>query len=467
MKKTIIVYGKREKSLQKKAISILSEIVLEYTYEMPVCLQYEKGADYTDKRCIYVGTRDSLQYIKDADIDIPEHSEGYAIKVSGGDVIIAGYDDAGALYGCIDFYNKYILSLEYPHDEMNYRHNPFCTFLPDYSTASYPSIKSRGIWTWGHVIYDYRAFIDNMVRLKMNTLILWNDYAPLNAADVVEYAHACGIKLIFGYSWLWENGCDKVDISNPRASIDEIISKYEKEYLPLGADGLYFQSFTEIDREYLGGKLIAEAVTDFVNEASAALLDRYPDLELQFGLHARSVKNRLEYIERVDPRVRIVWEDCGAFPLSYVRPDDEEDIEKTLSFLRRISTLRSDEDRFGVVSKGMVKLDWPTFEHIEGPVEIGASTRDFRRAKILGKSRIWRYIQSLWLAYADQAHATVRAMREARGEDFVCTALVEDGMFECNIMYPVALYSEMMWDACGNTQKMIKDVSQRSYVDFV
>ena len=45
-------------------------------------------------------------------------------------------------------------------------------------------------------------------------------------------------------------------------------------------------------------------------------------------------------------------------------------------------------------------------------------------------------------------------------------ALVEDGMFEENIMYPVALYSEMLWDCNGEVQNIVNEVALRSYVRF-
>ena len=52
------------------------------------------------------------------------------------------------------------------------------------------SIKQYGIWPWGHVIYDYRGFLDNMKRLGMNSVIIWNDIVPLNSEDVLDYAHS-------------------------------------------------------------------------------------------------------------------------------------------------------------------------------------------------------------------------------------------------------------------------------------
>ena len=64
-------------------------------------------------------------------------------------------------------------------------------------------------------------------------------------------------------------------------------------------DGIYFQSFTELNQDAIDGVLIAEAVTRFVNYTSTKLFERYPKLELQFGLHANSVKDKLEYIAAI------------------------------------------------------------------------------------------------------------------------------------------------------------------------
>ena len=39
-------------------------------------------------------------------------------------------------------------------------------------------------------------------------------------------------------------------------------------------------------------------------------------------------------------------------------------------------------------------------------------------------------------------------------------------MFEENIMYPVALYSEMLWDCDADLKDMMSQVALRSYVEF-
>ena len=50
--------------------------------------------------------------------------------------------------------------------------------------------------------------------------------------------------------------------------------------------------------------------------------------------------------------------------------------------------------------------------------------------------------------------------------NLLITALVEDGMFEENLMFPVALYSEMLWDCNSDFKEMITEVALRDYVTF-
>ena len=71
--------------------------------------------------------------------------------------------------------------------------------LPEFSRTEAPVIENRGVWTWGYVIYDYRRFFDNMARLKMNRLAVWNDVPPINCRQFIPYAHSRGIKVILGF----------------------------------------------------------------------------------------------------------------------------------------------------------------------------------------------------------------------------------------------------------------------------
>lgn len=465
MKNVAIIYGECEKGIQKKALELLTESILDFTIKYPVCVKYGEGKIPDDHIRIYIGTKENNQYIKENSDAVLTHREEYCISAKDGVVMIEGSDDSGVLYGCADFYNKYIVSCEYTHDGGTYWENPFEKALPDFYMQSHPEVSERGIWTWGHVIYDYRGFIDNMVKLKMNTIIIWNDDVPMNAREMVEYAHDAGIKVIWGYSWYWDTDCNAIDIKAVNSGIGDIIAKYEKEYLSLGGDGIYFQSFTELKKEDIDGVLIAEAVTSFVNNAAGEFFKKYPDLELQFGLHASSVKEKLQYIKNVDPRVRIVWEDCGAFPFAYL-PNEVDGFDETMELTGKIANLRGLEDKFGVVTKGITNLKWSSFEHIEGPVYIGAGSKRLKANRICRKEKIWKYVQSYWLTNAAYAKDAVRLMTDKKQGDLYITALVEDGMFEESIMFPVALYAEMLWNPYEDVNKLINEVALRNYVEF-
>ncbi len=465
MKKIAIIYGQSENDVQKRAIEKLSTILLDYTFEYPACFKYDESMDVSAYTCIYIGTKKSNPYIRSTSQKTLCKEEEYFIKVLDNVVTIEGYDDAGVLYGVLDFYNKYIINYEYPDTE-DYWWNIFeKESLPNFEHASAPSVKERGLWTWGHVIYDYRGYLDNIMKLKMNRVIIWNDFLPINAEEIVNYAHSCNIKIIWGFAWLWGTDCSKFDLNNLDSCSEEIFAKYESEYAKGKGDGIYFQTFTELMEDNINGVLVAEAAAKFVNRTAALFYEKYPDLEIQFGLHATSVKNRLEFIKTVDKRIRIVWENCGSFPFSYI-PQDFEKFDETKSFVRTISRLRGDDDRFGVVTKGLVKLDWSRFEHAKGPQWIGSSSEYMKKNRIERKSRIWRYVQSGWLTNADKVYDMIREMYRMKDGNLCAFALVEDGMFEENIMYPVALYSEMLWNCDSNIDELIKEVSLRSYVCF-
>ena len=463
MKKIAIIYGKVENGVQKKAVEVLSKILLDYTYEYPCC--FELGTDIpADCRKIYIGTKASNSYIKANSKATLSHGDEYSISVKNEVVIVEGYDDSGVLYGCIDFYNKYIIKCEFPHTD-KYRINCFEKPLPDFEYSSYPSVSDRGIWTWGHVIYDYRNFIDNMVMLKMNTIIVWNDFVPVNAKEMVEYAHSCGIKVIWGFAWGWDTNCRKIELDRLCERSSGIFEKYEKEYSKLGGDGIYFQTATEVNTEENNGIIIAEAVTSFVNKTAALFYEKYPDLEIQFGLHATSVKTKLKYISKVDKRIRIVWENCGSFPFSYI-PNDVECFGKTVDFVKEIAVLRGNDDSFGAVTKGLTKLDWSKFEHMDGSGFIGTSSKSMKADRVTRKSKIWRYLQAYWLTNADKALEMVKVMSKAKNGNLCVTALIEDGMFEENIMYPAALFTEMLWNADADIKELMSEVALRSFVDF-
>ena len=464
---------------EKIAVDLIYAAVSKYTEYVLVCEEATKiGLDeLKDINPIFIGTVKSNEYIKrlaeDGTIVLPSNEEGYLIEVTESAfnpekqmIVISGTDANGVMYGAIDFESRYLAeNALFTHElEQDFK-KYFRITMPEYHRVSAPDIKNRAIWTWGHVIYDYRGFIDNMMKLKLNMIVIWNDHVPLNARDVVEYAHARGIRVIFGYSWGW--GVD-VDISS-RSSIEKwsemALESYEKNYRDLGGDGIYFQSFTETQDEQKDGVIIAGAVRDWVNIIGGKILSVYPDLEIQFGLHATSVRNKLEFIKEVDERISIIWEDCGAFPYHYV-PKMLDGFQETKDFSSRIATLRGNTDRFGVVLKGLICLDWLNFEHQKGRFVMGVSDETKIKSRTGEKTRYWRYVQAYWLQNSKYVMEILRLFKDERGKDITVQALVEDGMLESRLWFPVALYAEMLWNCSADPAELMCSVALNPDVTF-
>ncbi len=397
----------------------------------------------------------------------PGKPEEYTITVTEGEaqtISITGADEQGLLWGVVDFLGKFIPHALYSGTTfVPYYRNALFTDAPmkPYSCTSSPAVARRGLWTWGHTITDYRGYIDNMVKCKMNTLVIWNNLPPVNAKDVVDYAHLWGIKILFGYAWGWSTDHGINAIRYALAHKDDIVAEYLRDWAPLGCDGIYFQSFTETSEEEIDGILIADAVTSYVNEIAGKLLDINPSLTLQFGLHATSVNRKLAYIAKTDPRVEIVWEDCGAFPFAYT-PEriGEDDFGDTVALAEDISVLRGEDDRFGCVFKGLICLNWKQFRYPAQPYVIGEASEALRQARLAEKRPIWRYVQAHWMKSAWYAQTTVRQLchkKENCPTGWTALFLVEDGMFESSLWFPVLLCGEILWNPFTETADLLRD----------
>lgn len=366
-------------------------------------------------------------------------------------IAISGFDDTGILYGCMDFINKYMgekaIDGGYLYGEDKFL-LPFNQKNPEWKVISSPKISTRAVWTWGHVIYDYEKFFLNMAKLKLNEIVIWNDVVPFNAEDIIEVAHSYGIKVIWGFAWGWSTKCADF-IKNLNSDTlnklkEDIIKTYKKDYAKTKADGIYFQSFTETDIENVKDKSVAEVVVDLVNKTAGELLNEYPDLHIQFGLHATSVKNKLDIIAKTDKRVYIVWEDCGAFPYDY-SAENVKDFNTTLSMHDKLMNLRGQDERFGAVLKGMINLDWSSFEHFTDSYLLGVRSEKFIKNRSQKKDGIRKYVSGAWLKNAEYALKIIRETAK-KGDVSILEFLLEDALLEDKIPLFVAIISEMMWD---------------------
>lgn len=478
----ILIYDDYE-GIEKKAVNFLyGEISGYLSYVLPVRSAHSvTSEELASSNLIVIGKADGNAVLKKSKtvLNVPQISEGYSLFVgesvfshTNQMIVIAGYDAAGVFYGCMDFCNKYLGDILYRKKNIwtdSTYEEPFSKKLNPWQSSISPAIKRRAIWTWGHVIYDYRKFLENMARLRLNEIVIWNDVAPLNANDVVEYAHSLNIKVIWGFAWGWDtknkNVLEKYDQNALLQLKQNVLEIYKTQYADTLADGIYFQSFTELDDESVNGKCIAREVTELVNDIAGSLLRLYPDLHIQFGLHATSVKNKLEYIKNVDKRIYIVWEDCGSFPFDYYA-DRVEDFDETLEFTEKILTLRGKDEKWGAVLKGMLKLDWRKFQHFSAPYLLGERTERFIKERQTKKDRIWKLQQASWLKNANYIRRILSSVEKYGNENSVVQALVEDAMLENEIALPVALFAELLWNPEKDSLELIEQVAKYPCVHF-
>ena len=469
--------------MERKAVELLNSeagknIIREQGVYTLYILPIEKETPDTkiENNAFIVGTWASSPLIQRfvSKKDIP--NKGYLLKIidnpdneNGSIVLITGNEQRDLFYATSAFFDIYA-PYHAPGGSLTYTSKLFDDKLPNATYTSSPKTQTRGIFSWGHSINDYRAYIRDMARLGLTQLILWNDYKPLNAKEIVDYAHEYGIELIWGFSWGWSTGQCKATTSLDAEYLqrlkEQTLERFEQDYAGEG-DGIYFQSFTERKDDTIGGKSIADAVTDFVNDTASELLRRYPNLRIQFGLHATSVKTHLSAIARVDKRIEILWEDGGAFPFNtgtskiYDYEAFEKEFDETLEFTKKILLLRGLDAPTGIVYKGFMLLDWMNFAHQTGPYILGenpAQVQDHDRAL---RTDSWRAITANWLKHGEYVLRFTKHIHEITGGKVnLCMA----GTFDGSTYLPQAICAETFWDSGRDFSTIVKSAMDKNFV---
>ncbi len=461
-----IVYGCYE-GIQQQAADCLYGLVQQYVPYVLTMTDAHLPLDLSgEDNLILIGTLQNNPYLARLSamklFEAESRQEGYSLAVftnpeNGGRsiMVLQGADDAGVLYAVADFQKFYVNhEMKYHGYHYNTRYRAFMDPALPFGRRSAPCIEHRGLWSWGHVIYDYMKYIDHMSELKLNTLIIWNDYAPVNAGEVVRYAHARAVKVIWGFSWCWGQPVDPEDEKDLQKWTATVLDTYEQQYRDLGSDGIYFQAFTETSDTTVKGRSISDLVINWVTQISAAVYARYPDLWIQFGLHATSVKSENKKFSAIDPRMSIVWEDVGSFPYHY-DPKQNEDFGQTLDYTKELLALRGGQERFGAVFKGFTVLNWLYFEHQKGPFILGKGSPDFIKRYAEERRFYWRYAAPYWITQAEQLKQMIGAIAAAPIVDRLVAALVEDGLWESELHLSMGILAELLWDCRADTKEII------------
>ena len=391
--------------------------------------------------------------------DVPKG--GYLVRTmrtdAGQRVVIAGDTPAAVIWGVADFADDGLAALAVEEwDGLRYRSEIFEKgTLGAYESRRAPRTKVRSVFTWAHVIDDYRAYFRNLARLKFNEVILWNNRPPVNAREVSDCARSWGISVLWGYAWGWTTNCNNVDFGNLGGLEDDIVREWREVWHPLGGDGIYFQSFTELAKSSIDGHSIAETVVGLVNRVTKRIRAESPRERIVFGLHASSVKDRLAEIDRTDPSVEIYWEDMGGFPFNYGRKFD------VASAAALTDGILAEDRAVALVFKGMLVQDWKRFAYQAGPYVLGCASEATKAEDARVADELWRPYLADWQARGKVAYDFVRRIQAARpGRPAALNAAVNANGA---IRFPLALVAEMFWSADEPYDRLVNRVLKRTY----
>ena len=380
----------------------------------------------------------------------PTASQGYSVAFCPSPwrqdarlLAVAGTDAHGVLYGAQEVTSRLAHGATRLDGQAATRR--YLETCPTFAVCEAPAVPQRGLWSWGYTIYDYRRYLDHMMRLKMNTLIIWNDCVPENFPEVIDAAHARGIRVIAGFHWGWgfEGSMSLANAEDRRKIRACVLETYRTDYAGLNHDGIYFQTLTEHAERKRDGCSTASCACKLVNETARALLEAYPDLDIQFGLHASSIGEDYTELAELDARVTINWEDCGSLPFSY-KPDDIARFEETLDYAKRLAAFRPNSI-FAFVPKGWMGLRWDRDFENHGRFIMGERSEAFLQLRLAERASEWTRTNITWFRNYPLAARFYREIL-AVNPRVIATAAIGDCAFELKIQPSLALFAEMLWN---------------------
>ena len=434
----------------------------DYALHTLPCIKADKTTP--DTNAVIIGQwkeNEQLQkFIKED--EVPEN--GYFIRIKSNPenpekqlILIAGANPVNVLYGVVKFMDDILYQTAYNDGngviiDTNFFFRPF----QEMDFADAPETDVRSIFTWAHPIGNFQEYFKNAARLKFNRVYMWNEYPPINAKEVVDYAHSWGIEVFWGFSWGWSTRCEITDISDLKAISTPILKEWHDVWSRLPGDGIYFQSFTETIEKELNGKSIAECVTEMVNYVANEILTERPGLKIVFGLHALSVKEKVSVISKTDPRLLILWEDCGRFPFTHMTFPFTP--EENKAFVRK---LFAEKHAMGLVYKGQLMQNWGTFAHQSGPYIMGHNGKKMQMIDLEVTETSWKFYDAYWSENGKLAYDLAQVIHQEGGKSIELNIAAQ---LNGPSHWPTAYVAELFWNSSRSYEEIIRTVKHRKWL---
>ena len=327
--------------------------------------------------------------------------------------------------------------------------------IPAFQCGREPETPIRSVFSWGHVVDDYRVMFRGMARARFNRAILWNDQSVVNACEVVDMAHSWGVQVYWGFSWGWTLSGKNPKNFDLKKLADDVVDEWRGKWKPMGGDGIYFQSFTETSNATIGGRPIPEAATELVNEVARRIREEAPGTDIVFGLHSNSMmrKGAAEAIAKVDPSIEILWENCGGFPFwepyaGKAKPDTAL-CDKALANNRLV----------GFAWKAQVRMDWANYVSPAGPFLLGcAGDRVRERDRAVTEPRLMSYDED-WVRHGPTAWELIRHLRSGNKAPNEFNAVVEQTP---PYAFATQCQAELFWSSREDWETIARRARMRS-----
>ncbi len=456
--------------IERVAVIELQRLVQEF---LPYVLEAAPDTNHTLGRArnvIVAGTPESSavidQLVRTNAIRLPEDPEGYTLTGRPSPwvgkeraLILAGRGPKGLLNGVHAFAAE-VLSLGACR-EGGREPGRVVEEMEDFHCGGAPATARRGLWTRGHTIGDYRRFLDHMAKLRLNFLVVWNEAPPVNAREVIAYAHDRGVRVMWGF--VWGERREGVSLGRPQdraRARAKLLRTYEEQYAPLDPDGLYLQPLPEYGPQESPGTTAAW-VTEWGNDIARALLGSRPDLEIFLGLHAASLANDAADLADLDPRVTIMWEEVGVTPYS---PHPARDFQVALSCAQRLAAVRPGTP-FALAPTGYTCPEDSREDARHGSFVLGERSREFTRTRLTAGQPQWDILNYRWYQCYPHAARFYDELRPVSPEGMAVAARVEEGALEELIQPSVSILAETLWNPRRPAEEILQKAMSPHYLN--